>query len=159
MAGRARSTDEADNGRGQRAGDPPAHDRGLVVRERDRRRDRQQCPEHGDRRGAQSWQAPRGVLAPPGAAHDGRVHNGRELNIKANLDTFLAACAPTDRYASFDYCFNHFQPRSERGRAASLAEADGLQLYCLHLGFYLASWGMYRGSTVLLGGAPLRPCP
>ena len=28
---------------------------------------------------------------------------------------------------------------------------EGLETGCLHLGFYLASWGMYRGSSKLLG--------
>lgn len=50
-----------------------------------------------------------------------------------------------DRYASFDYCFNYFQ--SFRDRKNELVSAEHLQQSCLQLGFYLASWGMLRGST------------
>jgi hypothetical protein len=74
----------------------------------------------------------------------------RFVDIEANLRTYLKDRRPTDRYASFDYCFNHFQSRREGGRIGNLATGLELQLACLHLGFYLASWGMYRGSTVLL---------
>jgi hypothetical protein len=72
------------------------------------------------------------------------------MDIEANLATYLAARTPTDRYASFDYCFNYFQSHLEDGRVSALVAGPGLQFSCLHLGFYLASWGMLRGSTVLL---------
>jgi hypothetical protein len=72
------------------------------------------------------------------------------MNIDANLAVYLAARTPTDRYASFDYCFNYFQSQFEDDDLPALADAPGLQMSCLHLGFYLASWGMYRGSTVRL---------
>lgn len=72
------------------------------------------------------------------------------MDIEANLAAYLGARTPTDRYASFDYCFNYFQARREDGGVEALAEGRNLQLSCLHLGFYLASWGMLRGSTVLL---------
>jgi hypothetical protein len=73
-----------------------------------------------------------------------------EVDIEANLDVFLAARSATDRYASFDYCFNYFQSHAEQGRIAALAEGPNLEISCLQLGFYLASWGMYRGSTLRL---------
>lgn len=57
---------------------------------------------------------------------------------------------PNGRYASFDYCFNHFQSFRESGHLAALAEGPHLVESCLHLGFFLASWGMLRGSTRLL---------
>ena len=72
------------------------------------------------------------------------------VDIEANLADYLAARSPTDRYASFDYCFNYFQSYWEEERVAALACGAEMELSCLHLGFYLASWGMYRGSTVLL---------
>lgn len=72
------------------------------------------------------------------------------MSVEANLAEYLSARAPTDRYASFDYCFNYFQAYREAGRTSALADAEGMQLSCLHLGFYLASWGMLRGSTDLL---------
>lgn len=73
-----------------------------------------------------------------------------ELNIKENLSRYLGDRTPTARYASFDYCFNHFQLHREESRLDALVRGETLQLSCLHLGFYLASWGMLRGSTELL---------
>lgn len=72
------------------------------------------------------------------------------MDIEANIEKYLAERQPTDRYASFDYCFNHFQSHREQGGVAALAQGPEMQLSCLQLGFYLASWGMYRGSTALL---------
>lgn len=43
------------------------------------------------------------------------------------------------RYLSWEHCYNYFnEPNIEVDKA------------CLHLAFYLASWGMYRGSSFLL---------
>lgn len=70
--------------------------------------------------------------------------------IQTNLGTYLGDRKDTSRYSSFDYCFNHFQLHRERGRLEELLQGKTLQLSCLHLGFYLASWGMLRGSTELL---------
>jgi len=50
---------------------------------------------------------------------------------------------PNDRLRSWDHCHNHFK----RVRRQSSPDLD---LATLHLGFYLASWGMYRGSSDLL---------
>lgn len=72
------------------------------------------------------------------------------LNIEKNLATYLGDRSPTSRYASFDYCFNYFQSHHEEGRLGELVRGEDLQLSCLHLGFYLASWGMFRGSAELL---------
>ena len=69
---------------------------------------------------------------------------------EASLRAYLAARSPTDRYASFDYCHNYFASFADAGRAAELASPEHLEASCLQLGFYLASWGMMRGSTVLL---------
>jgi hypothetical protein len=55
---------------------------------------------------------------------------------------------PEDRYASFDYCFNYFQSFREQDRVKEIAAPENMQLSCLHLGVYLASWGMFRSSTV-----------
>lgn len=70
------------------------------------------------------------------------------VDIEANLNRFLGTREPTLRYASFDYCFNYFQ--SHRQNPAALVSAGGLETSCLQLGFYLASWGMLRGSSALL---------
>ncbi len=72
------------------------------------------------------------------------------VDIEKNLAVYLSDRKPTGRYASFDYCFNYFQSHLEEGRLDDLLKGDALQLSCLHLGFYLASWGMLRGGTELL---------
>lgn len=71
-------------------------------------------------------------------------------DIDANIKRYLGDRDPTARYFSFDYCFNFFQAHRERGDAAMLTSGETMELACLHLGFYLASWGMLRGSTDLL---------
>ncbi|MGB5989189.1 MAG: hypothetical protein WBG43_05580 [Marinifilaceae bacterium] len=48
------------------------------------------------------------------------------------------------RFTSFDYCYNYFA--SNKGQAL----LDDMEKSCLVLGFYLASWGMLRGSSFLL---------
>lgn len=72
------------------------------------------------------------------------------MNIEVKLNTFLVARSAGSRYASFDYCFNYFQEAREDGKVACLSDDRRLELSCLHLGFYLASWGMMRGSGELL---------
>ena len=78
------------------------------------------------------------------------------INIKANINRFLKSenehqgVQPQERYASFDYCYNYFQSFRENGRVADLVTSENIQQSCLQLGFYLASWGMLRGSTFLL---------
>jgi len=58
---------------------------------------------------------------------------------------------PAGRYASFDYCFNYFQSFRESNRLNVLVDSDHIQTGCLQVAFYLASWGMLRGSSFLLG--------
>lgn len=45
------------------------------------------------------------------------------------------------RERSWDFCFNHFQE--------NLAPTRTMEHSCLQLGYYLASWGMLRGSSYL----------
>lgn len=71
------------------------------------------------------------------------------VNIEANLRTYLGDRNPTARYTSFDYCFNHFQTLHDSG-FAEIESPAVMELTSLHLGFYLASWGMLRGSAPLL---------
>jgi hypothetical protein len=78
------------------------------------------------------------------------------LDLDANLRRYLDGAAassgrkPDARYTSFDYCFNYFQAFRDSGDISALASPANVQLSCLHLGFYLASWGMLRGSATLL---------
>jgi|ERR1017187_713503 hypothetical protein len=68
------------------------------------------------------------------------------VDIDGNLNAFLCRRSPKARYASFDYCFNYFQEARESRKTADLACGGQLEMSCLQLGFYLASWGMMRGS-------------
>jgi len=78
------------------------------------------------------------------------------MDLEANLRRYLDGASATSgrkpdaRYTSFDYCFNYFQSFRESGNLAGLASAESIQISCLQLGFYLASWGMLRGSAELL---------
>ncbi len=51
---------------------------------------------------------------------------------------------PYARYASFDYCYNYFHPSTGNDLLGDMEKS------CLALGFYLASWGMFRGSSFML---------
>jgi hypothetical protein len=85
-----------------------------------------------------------------------QTDRGDNVDIDANVRRYLdggagsGARTANARYSSFDYCFNYFQAFRERGDAAALASPEHIQLSCLQLGFYLASWGMLRGSAELL---------
>lgn len=48
------------------------------------------------------------------------------------------------RYLSWEHCFLYFQNRN------SFSTKNEIDTASLHLAFYLASWGMYRGSSFLL---------
>jgi len=75
-----------------------------------------------------------------------------ESNIRKYLegDGVSGGLKPFERYCSFDYCFNYFQNFYERGKLCDIASKINLQQSCMQLGFYLASWGMLRGSSILL---------
>lgn len=73
-----------------------------------------------------------------------------KMNISDNIRAYLKDRSPNERYASFDYCYNYFREFYEQGNIAGIASSSNIQLSCLHLGFYLASWGMLRGSSFLL---------
>jgi hypothetical protein len=60
------------------------------------------------------------------------------------IDLFHRECTPEHRYASFDYCYNYFQDASSEELKADIEKS------CLEISFYLASWGMLRGSSFLL---------
>jgi len=76
--------------------------------------------------------------------------------VKQCLDQFLEGRGknkgrkPDERYASFDYCYNYFYSFYKTGKLSELANKENMQTSCLQIGFYLASWGMLRGSSFLL---------
>lgn len=63
-------------------------------------------------------------------------------NIEIFVKKYISKIHPEHRYASFDYCYNYF-------RTTPYLTFD-IEKSCLVLGFYLSSWGMYRGSSFLL---------
>jgi hypothetical protein len=71
-------------------------------------------------------------------------------NPRSNVEAFRSDSIVNPRYASFDHCFNYFQEHRESGQTANLVSQSSVQMSCLHLGFYLASWGMFRGKAALL---------
>ena len=69
------------------------------------------------------------------------------LEIIENGSQFFRLLQTDDnsRYRSWEHCYLAFtKNRDER------ISSEILDLLCLHLAFYLASWGMYRGSSFLL---------
>jgi hypothetical protein len=58
------------------------------------------------------------------------------------INKFKDDSEPEQRYSSFDYCYNYFKTGKNL--------TDDMEKSCLVLGFYLASWGMYRGSSFIL---------
>lgn len=67
-----------------------------------------------------------------------------------NVKKFMSNRNADARYASFDHCFNYFQEHRESDQTANLDSQSAMQMSCLHLGYYLASWGMFRGKAALL---------
>jgi hypothetical protein len=89
-------------------------------------------------------------VQPPGAS---RVKPLTPEDIETNLSRYVEDRRDTARYASFDYCFNYFRSFYKEQRLEAVLAPENLQLSCLHLGFYLASWGMFRGKSHLLQGS------
>ena len=63
-------------------------------------------------------------------------------DIELVVEDFKLKSKPTHRFTSFDYCYNYFRTTTDLNQ--------DIEKSCLVLGFYLASWGMYRGSSFLL---------
>ena len=78
------------------------------------------------------------------------------MDVKKSINQFLEGNGknkgrkPNERYASFDFCYNYFYSFYKRNKLNELPDGKNLQTSCLQLGFYLASWGMMRGSSFLL---------
>jgi len=64
-------------------------------------------------------------------------------NIKKNILSFFEQLINDEnhRYKSWEHCYLYFSKPKEE---------INIDIACLHLSFYLASWGMYRGSSFLL---------
>lgn len=66
--------------------------------------------------------------------------------VEKNIKAFYKLRQAEHRYASFDFCYNYFQSFEDKGQ---LSRKGNIQMSCLQLGFYLASWGMFRMSGYL----------
>jgi hypothetical protein len=66
----------------------------------------------------------------------------KRTDIGIVVNKFKDQSNPDDRYTSFDYCYNYFLTTENL--------TEDIEKSCLTLGFYLASWGMFRGSSFLL---------
>lgn len=78
------------------------------------------------------------------------------IDINETMDSFLNLIRgknegdPFSRFKSWEYCHNAFQNvRGKQNREEEITE-DDIDYLALHLSFYLASWGMYRGSSFIL---------
>lgn len=65
-------------------------------------------------------------------------------DVVTTVEKFIQRSSPEARFSSFDYCYNYFQ------LTKPYELTNNSELSCLTLGFYLASWGMFRGSSFLL---------
>lgn len=100
-----------------------------------------------------------------------RKNNVPDLTIDQNnfnkiVKTFYNNCLGNGRYKSWEHCKNFFdnfagtfyknisskkdQNFNNTETIEQSIDKDQLDLLCLHLAFYLASWGMYRGSAFIL---------
>lgn len=77
-------------------------------------------------------------------------------SISGHIDSYIKVIEPSnqhaylERFASFDFCFNYFRSFYEAEQIIEIASRDNIEKSVLQLCQYLASWGMYRGSTALL---------
>jgi hypothetical protein len=56
---------------------------------------------------------------------------------------------PWHSASSFDYCFNYFRSFADQGNQKDIAAPANKHISCLQLGWFLANWGMLRGSSFL----------
>jgi len=65
------------------------------------------------------------------------------MSITEIVNSFCAMNDPLHRYSSYDYCYNYFY----KNQTTLLKD---IEKSCAVIGFYIASWGMMRGSSFLL---------
>jgi hypothetical protein len=66
----------------------------------------------------------------------------KQNNFEGTIGKFTELGKPEHRYSSFDYCYNYFLKENDLTK--------DMEKSCFELAFYLASWGMFRGSSFLL---------
>lgn len=72
------------------------------------------------------------------------------MNISHNISLYLGSGQrrSTGSEISFDFCFNYFQSFRRKGNIEALAANENIEFGCLQLGFFLASWNMFRNSPL-----------
>lgn len=65
------------------------------------------------------------------------------MTIAETVKNFCEMNDPLHRYSSYDYCYNYFY----KNQTSILKD---IEKSCAIIGFYIASWGMMRGSSFLL---------
>lgn len=68
--------------------------------------------------------------------------------VDQEIKKFGSGCSVEHRYVSYDFCYLYFQ------RNKGFLGNVNMENSCMHLWSYLASWGMLRGSSVLLQRSP-----
>lgn len=83
---------------------------------------------------------------PAAKAHDVRLKIGRDMRIKTTIQNYHLPLREDQhhRYRSWEHCYSYFR-ETLPDKIGNYQDQAALQL-----GFYLASWGMYRGSSFLL---------
>lgn len=71
------------------------------------------------------------------------THHKASKELEYVIDDFHRDTSAKQRFASFDFCYGYFQTHRHH-------LVENMELSCLHLWSYLASWGMLRGSSKLL---------
>ncbi|MDR2923493.1 MAG: hypothetical protein LBU85_09160 [Treponema sp.] len=66
----------------------------------------------------------------------------KQNNFESIISKYTTDNTPEQRYSSFDYCYNYFFANNNL--------VKDIEKSCFELAFYLASWGMFRGSSFLL---------
>lgn len=69
--------------------------------------------------------------------------NHRNSDVAEVVSQIYQKISAKGRYASYDFCYGYFQTHRHH-------LTENMELSCLHLWAYLASWGMLRGSSLLL---------
>lgn len=77
------------------------------------------------------------------------------LTVQQTMNSFLNLLrgkeegGPFSRFKSWEYCHLKFVEGHQK-RINNQLNEDDIDILALHLSFYLASWGMYRGSSFIL---------
>ncbi len=72
-----------------------------------------------------------------------------DASIKKCINKYQENLKASKNISQFDYCYCYFYTFYKKRKIREIANRKNLQMSCLQLGFYLASFGMMRRSAVL----------